>query len=129
MDRTSFGTVKRTALFDIIFLEETFHHLEPRLERVKKISSLLRKDGVLIISEPNAYNVFMQLQLFKRRGFKTLKRMTLDNGQVTYYGVERIVTARRLIRLFEPHGLQVKFIRYFRIAGAKMGDIVKKTGF
>jgi len=115
--------------FDIIFLEETFHHLEPRFKVVRKISDLLRDGGVLIISEVNAYNVFMQLQLLKRRGFKTIRRMTLDDGQVIDYGVERIVTARRLIRLFKFHGLRVKSLRYFRIASAKLGNILEKMGF
>jgi len=115
--------------FDIIYLEETFHHLEPRLAVVRKISHLLQEGGALIISEVNACNLLIQLQLLKRRGFKTIRWKTKKNGQGLLYGVERIVTAGRLVRLCECQGLKLESLRYFRIANARMGSFIEKRGF
>jgi len=114
--------------FDLIYLEETLHHMEPRFEVVRKISSLLRNGGTLIISEVNAYNPFMQLHLFKKRGLRTVTKKIGKNGQAVLYGVERIVGANRVARLFGEHGLRVKSLRYFRIASSEMGRFADKHG-
>jgi ubiquinone/menaquinone biosynthesis C-methylase UbiE len=114
--------------FDLIYLEETLHHLEPRCDMVRKISNLLQDGGILIISEVNAYNPFMQLKLFSQRGFRTIKSRTGNNGSVVPYGNERIVRASRAARLFGDHGLSVKSLRYFRIASTKMGVFADRHG-
>ena len=114
--------------FDLIYLEETLHHLEPRFEAVRKISNLIRNRGTLIISEVNAYNPFVQLRLFKKRGLRTIKKRMGKNGQAVMYGVERIVRANRVARLFAEHGLKVKSLRYFRIASSEMGRFADKRG-
>jgi ubiquinone/menaquinone biosynthesis C-methylase UbiE len=112
--------------FDLVYLEETLHHLEPRSKVIKKISGLLKSGGILIISEVNAYNPFMQVHLFKRRGLRTVKRKIGKNGQAIMYGVERILPASKVVRLFTAHNLKVRSLRYFRIASAKLGSFLEK---
>jgi ubiquinone/menaquinone biosynthesis C-methylase UbiE len=114
--------------FDLIYLEETLHHLEPRSKVIKKISNLLKSGGILVISEVNAYNPFMQLHLFKKRGLRTVTKKVLKNDQAVLYGVERILTARKVARLFTTYNLKVKSLRYFRIASSKLGNFLDKRG-
>jgi 2-polyprenyl-3-methyl-5-hydroxy-6-metoxy-1,4-benzoquinol methylase len=95
--------------YDLIWMEQAFHHLEPRAAIVKKIGSLIRPGGSLVISESNAWNPLQQLVLFKLRGMKTI---------ITYNGVpwghERILTPGRLRREFERIGVEQVSLRYFR---------------
>jgi SAM-dependent methyltransferase len=114
--------------FDLIYLEETLHHMEPRVEVVRKISNLLTNGGTLIISEVNAYNPFMQLHLFKKRGLRTVKEKMGKNGQAVLYGVERILTASKVAKLFTAHNLKVRSLRYFRVASSKLGSFSDKRG-
>lgn len=114
--------------FDLIYLEETLHHLEPRSKVIKKISGLLKSGGILIISEVNAYNPFMQLHLFKRRGLRTVTKKKGKNGQAIMYGVERILTASKVAKLFTAHNMKVMSLRYFRIASSKLGNFLDKRG-
>ena len=114
--------------FDLIYLEDTLHHLEPRPKVIKKISDLLKSGGILIISEVNAYNPFMQLHLFKKRGLRTVTKKIGKNGEAVLYGVERILTARKVAKLFSTHNLKVRSLRYFRIASSKLGNFPDKRG-
>jgi ubiquinone/menaquinone biosynthesis C-methylase UbiE len=114
--------------FDLIYLEETLHHLEPRLEVVRKISNLIRMGGTLIISEVNAQNIVMQLHLFRKRGFRTVQKRIGKNNQAILYGVERILTANRVAKLFTRHNLNVNSLRYFRLAPSKLGRFLDKCG-
>ena len=95
---------------------------------VKKISDLLKSGGILIISEVNAYNPFMQLHLFKKRGLRTVTKKIGKNGEAVLYGVERILTARKVAKLFSTHNLKVRSLRYFRIASSKLGNFPDKRG-
>jgi len=115
--------------FDLVYLEETLHHMEPRCEIVKKVAALIKDEGVLIISEANAYNPFMQLHLFTKRGFKTIKNRVDRNGQAFLYGVERIMTPKRVAGLFGKNGLRVKSLRYLRVASSKLGKLADKNDF
>jgi 2-polyprenyl-3-methyl-5-hydroxy-6-metoxy-1,4-benzoquinol methylase len=96
--------------YDLIWMEQAFHHLEPRAAIVQKISSLLRPGGRLIVSECNAWNLLQQLVLFKLRGTRTI---ITHNGVV--WGHERILTAGRLRREFERGGIEQISVRYFRM--------------
>ncbi|MCK4831007.1 class I SAM-dependent methyltransferase [bacterium] len=122
-------SINRGEKFDLIYLEETLHHMEPRCEIVKKIADLIKDEGVLIICEANAYNPFMQLHLFTKRGFKTIKNRVDRNGQAFLYGVERIMTPKRVVKLFGENGLHVKSLRYLRVASSKLGKLADKNNF
>jgi ubiquinone/menaquinone biosynthesis C-methylase UbiE len=122
-------SLNRGEKFDLVYLEETLHHMEPRCEIVKKTADLIKDEGVLIISEANAYNPFMQLHLFTKRGFKTIKNRVDRNGQAFLYGVERIMTPGRVAGLFGKNGLRVKSVRYLRVASSKLGKLADKNDF
>ncbi|MCK4388926.1 MAG: class I SAM-dependent methyltransferase [Desulfobacterales bacterium] len=114
--------------FDLIYLEEALHHMEPRVEVVKKISNILKDNGILIVSESNAYNPLMQLHLFRQRGLTTIKKGIGEDGEEFLYGVERILPPRVVAKLFRKNGLKMKSLRYFRIAPSKLGLLAGKNG-
>lgn len=93
--------------FDIIYMKEVFHHLEPRDEVVSKLSELLRPGGVIILVEPNAWNPLIQIQMLKVRGFKTVvAAIDQQSGEHWVYGNERIISAGSIKRLFRQVGIE-----------------------
>lgn len=102
-------------LFDIIWMEQAFHHLEPRNQVIEKLASLLKPGGHMVISEANALNPLLQLQLFRRRGFKTLKEFQGPDGRIHAYGDERILGARRLTNLLERVGIAMSSVSHYRL--------------
>ena len=96
--------------FDVVFLEQTFHHLEPRTEVVAALARLLAPGGHLILVECNAWNPVLQAAFFKMRGTKTIVRHL---GHV--WGNERITWPFMLVRLFRHHGLHPVSLQYYRI--------------
>lgn len=100
--------------YDVIWMEQAFHHLEPRDQIVKKITSLLKPGGRLFIAESNFLNILIQLVLFKKRGFKTIKTFTDENGEISQYGDERIISSKSLSKLFKLNGINTITIDYFR---------------
>ncbi len=103
------------AQYDLIWMEQTFHHLEPREQIVRKIASLLAPGGHLVISEANAWNPALQLELLIRRGLPRVIQLTGDDGRAHPYGVERVTTAANLRRLFADAGVVCESIRHFRM--------------
>ena len=100
---------------DIIWMEQAFHHLEPRRDVVRKTSELLKPGGHLIISEANALNPLLQLELLIRRGIPRVAMQEGPDGRNHPYGVERVTTAGALTRMFEQVGVQRVSVRHFRV--------------
>lgn len=100
--------------FDIIWMEQALHHIEPRNQIFELIYKLLKLDGKVVISEANAFNPLLQYKLFKKRGFDTLVEMTDENGKTFLYGNERILTPYSLTKGLEKHGIYRNKLRYFR---------------
>lgn len=101
--------------FDLIWVQQTFHHLEPRAECVAAITRLLRPGGSVVMSEVNAWNPLLQLLLLRRRGFKTIAEFEDDSGALIPYGNERILTAAALKRWFRRAGLPESRVSYYRV--------------
>lgn len=101
--------------FNLIWMEQTFHHLEPRELVYSKLYSLLDPNGMLVISECNAWNIPMQLHLLMRRGIKTKTYFVDSRGRRLEYGNERITTPSALRRGLERAGFEVRSIRPFRM--------------
>jgi SAM-dependent methyltransferase len=99
--------------FDLIWMEQTFHHLEPRTAVVDRIASLLRPGGYVVLSEANALNPFLQLLLIRRRGLKPIRYVETGKGKVIY-GNERILWRGALARWFRRVGIEEVSSRYFR---------------
>ena len=103
------------APFDIVWMEEAFHHLEPRGRVGESIATLLPAGGRLVIAETNALNPLIQLQLLRARGWPKIRTFTDDRGRTHEYGVERVTSAVRLARLFGNAGFQTELVRHERL--------------
>ncbi len=101
--------------FDIIWMEQTYHHVEPRSKLALVLRNLLKKDGFVIISESNGLNPFLQLTLLKQRGLKTIKTYTNSNGLEKMFGIERITRKSSLIKYFTSKGFHKLSSRYYRV--------------
>jgi SAM-dependent methyltransferase len=106
--------------FDIIYLHQVFHHLEPRDRVIEKIYSLLKPSGYIVISEVNYYNFFMQLSLAWERyrefsnPFKTIIRVKDESGIEVLWGHERLIPLFRLRKLLLNEGLHNESSYYFK---------------
>jgi 2-polyprenyl-3-methyl-5-hydroxy-6-metoxy-1,4-benzoquinol methylase len=120
--------------YDIVWLEQAFHHLEPREEVLEKIVSLLKPGGHVVISEANALNPILQAQLVAKRGFTTVKTYTDERGKPHAYGNERVISGPALRGKLERLGFTTVSLRHFRLfphhrrfdAWARMEEIVPK---
>jgi SAM-dependent methyltransferase len=100
--------------FDLIWLEQAFHHLEPREEVVRRIAKLLRPGGHVVFSEANALNPLLQLQGLRMRGLKTCVTVETELGEVSW-GHERILSRGALKRLLGRVGIVQVSSRYYRL--------------
>lgn len=102
--------------YDVVFMQEAFHHLEPRNTVVGIIDRVLKPGGILLCQESNAYNPVIQAKLFKFRQAQTIiERKEPESGEVFLFGNERILTAGQMTRRFARVGIQCKRTRFFRI--------------
>jgi SAM-dependent methyltransferase len=109
--------------FDLIYMKEVFHHLEPRERIVPKIAELLAPGGTLVIVEPNAWNPLIELQLFAYRRFDMISTTTdPETGKEFMYGNERILTPGKLRKLFRDVGVNGT-TRLFRLLPTQLASI------
>ena len=101
--------------FDAIWMEQAFHHIEPRSEVPSALRRLLRPNGHVVISEANGWNPVLQLALFRQRGFQTVRESIDSEGRKSLYGVERVTTAGRISKQFASQGFEEVSRRYFRV--------------
>lgn len=101
--------------FDLIWMNMTYHHIEPREQFADKLRSLLRPGGHVVISEINGANPFQQARHFSQRGFKTIVTAVDENGATIPYGNERILTAGALTRNMASAGLRTVSRRFHRV--------------
>lgn len=99
-----------TGAFDIIWLEHSFHHMEPRDQVVETLSALLAPGGHLVFCETNAWNPLLQWQFFRLRG-----RETIIEHQGEIWGHERVLTPGKLSKHLKKVGLEVVTQNYYRI--------------
>jgi SAM-dependent methyltransferase len=108
---------KDDAGFDLIWLEQAFHRLEPRTEALKRISALLRPGGKVIFSEANALNPLLQLLLNASAGSK--KVLTVETAQdKLMWGNERIFSRGSLARLLKAVGIDQESSIYYLLLRA-----------
>ena len=101
--------------FNVVWMEEAFHHLEPRNRVGERIAELVSVGGHLVIAETNALNPLVQLQLLRARGLPKVRTFTDERGRTHEYGVERVTYARSLERLFERAGFRTELVRHERL--------------
>jgi SAM-dependent methyltransferase len=102
------------AAFDLIWMEQAFHHVEPRDKIYSTIAGLLAPHGHVVVSEANGWNPLLQLMLLRKRGFQTIVDRTGPDGGRVLYGNERITIPSVMARGFERAGIQQEAVRYFR---------------
>lgn len=107
-----FFTLK--GMYNIIWLNNTFHHIEPREKFSEKINSILKPGGIIIFAETNSLNPLLQLQFLKWRGFKTIIEMELECGKVIPFGNERITRGGKICKLFEKFSYTKESLHYFQ---------------
>lgn len=105
----------RGTIFDVIWLEQAFHHLEPRREVALTLSKHLKPGGYLVISESNYWNPYIQLDLFMKRGTNTLVDYTDISGKQHQYGNERIISASGICEIMAAAGVEHVQTRYYRL--------------
>lgn len=126
-EKRSIFELDREQKYDVIWMEQAFHHIEPRQVAVDKLSVLVKDGGFIVISESNAWNPLTQLAFYKKRGFSTIKEYTDNAGVIHQYGDERILTAKKLSTEFEKRKISATKVRYFRLfPNAKWAKHLKK---
>jgi SAM-dependent methyltransferase len=101
--------------FDLVWMEQAYHHLEPRAQVFEKIRGLLKPGGAVVICEVNGWNPLLQAQFFLQRGWKTKTSFVDRNGRRIEYGNERITTPRALRQQLGSAGFEVQSLRHFRL--------------
>lgn len=112
---SNFFEMDDVPMFDIIWMEQAFHHIEPRENLPYKLNKILKPGGYIVISEANGWNLLLQALLIYRRGFSTVKLFLDEKGHTHIYGNERVTTPGRIRRLFAKVGFTVKSVQYFRV--------------
>jgi len=108
--------------FDLIYMKEVLHHLEPRALVVPKIASLLRPGGQLIVLEPNALNPFIQIEMIVRRQYVlplVLRQTDKKTGERYLNGDERLMLPATIRRLFRRSGIEGR-TRLFRLLPTRL---------
>ena len=101
--------------FDVVWMEDALHHLEPRRRVGERIAALVPAGGCVVVAETNALNPLVQLSLLRARGLPKIRTFAGDRGRTHEYGVERVTSAREVTRLFEDAGFQTELVRHERL--------------
>ena len=101
--------------YDVVWMEQTYHHVEPRGDLFEKLNKLLNSSGKIIICEINGWNPLLQLQFFLLRGFKTIVDLVDSDGNRVLYGNERITTPFAIKQLGLKSGFVVRKVSHFRL--------------
>lgn len=101
--------------FDLVWMEQTFHHIEPRRQLYTTLARLVRPGGHVVIADTNGWNPLIQASLFRQRGLRTIVDRTLPDGRRLHYGQERISIPPVLTRGFAAAGFERRSVRYFRV--------------
>jgi 2-polyprenyl-3-methyl-5-hydroxy-6-metoxy-1,4-benzoquinol methylase len=108
--------------FDLIYMKEVLHHLEPRELVIPKIARLLRPGGQLIVLEPNALNPLVQIEMMMRRQYvlpRVLHQTDKKTGEAYFNGDERLMLPATIRRLFRQAGIEGR-TRLFRLLPTRL---------
>lgn len=100
--------------YDLIWMNMTYHHIEPREDFGARLKAMLKPDGRVVISEVNGANPLQQALHFRQRGFKTIVTAVDETGETIPYGNERILAAGALTRNMTRAGLSKVSERFHR---------------
>ncbi len=115
IEKASLFDLSGSGLFDIVWMEQALHHIEPREKALDRITDLVKEGGFIIISEANAWNPLIQMRLLAKRGLKTVIEYEDQQGIKHAYGNERIIFPNTLCREFAKRGIVRENVRFFRL--------------
>lgn len=101
--------------YDLVWLEQAFHHVEPRAAALRRLARLVRPGGTLVVAEANGANPLLQAMLLRRRGWRTVRTYRDAAGRERPYGDERVVTGARLAALFGRVGFVTERLVHWRL--------------
>lgn len=111
----SFFDINIQKKFDIIWMLETIHHIEPSLKALKLAHNFLNEGGYIIISEPNGLNPLVQIQLFFKRGILLHKQIfNTKTNKMVPYGNENIFLLWKMRRMLKVAGFKTVKVSYQR---------------
>ena len=103
LDLENICSIKKNISPDLIWLEQAYHHLEPR-NQVNKIIGELSSPGTYVcIFDENFFNPLSQIAYLRKRGFKTIREVQTKWGKIPV-GDERLTYVHYLKRTFAKLG-------------------------
>jgi 2-polyprenyl-3-methyl-5-hydroxy-6-metoxy-1,4-benzoquinol methylase len=92
-------------VFDVVWVHEAISHITPVTGFLLLTFRVLKPGGIIVISDPNAWNPLTQLTMLRRRGFKRYtQKPDPETGIPVHYAVERIFSAFSLARRLRQAG-------------------------
>ncbi|MDZ7736200.1 MAG: class I SAM-dependent methyltransferase [Gammaproteobacteria bacterium] len=101
--------------FDCIWMEQTFHHVEPRKDFMQLLGRLLRPGGVAINFRRPMAGIPDPVPAFSTARFQDDRYYTDSHGVSHPYGNERITTSGRLRRDLQRVGFENQSVRHYRL--------------
>ncbi len=100
--------------FDIIWCMEAISHIYPTEKFLKVAHSVLKPGGKILISDPNAANLIIQLKLIKEVGLKRgrVKRIDPQTNKEIEESCEKILVPSKLKKMMKENGFVIEKINY-----------------
>ena len=87
--------------FDVVVCADVLEHLVDPWQALNRVSKLLKKDGMLIVSLPNARDYLLFIAIFLKGSFTYKSEGLFDWGHIRFF------CKRDIVRLIEGAGLRV----------------------
>ncbi len=100
--------------FDVIFAGDIIEHLSNPGLFLGSCRSNLKKDGILIVTTPNVFNLFNLAEKISKR------EPTVNSDHICYFN------SKTLKKIFEKNGFEVKEISYLYTVHAQFRESFKK---
>jgi 2-polyprenyl-3-methyl-5-hydroxy-6-metoxy-1,4-benzoquinol methylase len=87
--------------FDVLICADVLEHLVDPWQALHRVSKLLKKDGILVVSLPNARDYLMFVAVFLKGSFTYKSEGLFDRGHIRFF------CKKDIIRLIEGAGLKI----------------------
>lgn len=107
----------KSEIYDYVVAIDTLHHIEPIVEGLNILNSLLKNDGRIIVSEENGNNLIANIKHIRERGFTRISSYFDERLQKTItFGNENTRSLKGWLKLFEitPFKFEVESVNYIR---------------
>lgn len=119
---------------DAIIIQDTLHHMEPVDDILKALHGVLKKNGKLIIIEPNGSNLFHRTTQYLRRGNNRVQEIYDENlNKKMLYGDENYRCLKKWKKLLNQNNFiideepeYIKFFFPFFYNGKNTTELIQK---